>query len=560
MILVPVLLLVLAPALAILARAGAFKTGYLGPEHPWIRAAAAVACGALCLLAVPLEQGYDFDALKNIKMLIAAAAALALAFERWGGPAAQRPRRRVDGLLLALACLGVANWLNYGAFHGQRTFVHLHDVAHYYLGSKYYEELGYTDLYTAMLRAEAENHGDRFRAIEARDLENYRRVHVRTLLQRSDAVKAEFTAERWFDFRRDADFFRERLPEHYGRILLDHGFNPTPIWALLGGSLAQRVPAGSERGLLMLSLLDPVFLVLSFAALGWGFGRRTAILAVLYFTVIFGATFGWVGGAFLRYPWFFGVTVGLACWRRRRYGAAGALFALAVLLRVFPLFFLLPLAARAFWVWRRSSGGEESPRLPESRYLRFGLAAGATAALLVAASVVLLPRGFGHWVEFRANMSTHLKNIAPNVVGTTEVLAHRWGERELVTQEEFDALKERRMTIHRAQQVAVFLPLCLLAALAARRRSDLGAIALALPLLLSGLSLGAYYYSFLVLLVPIFRRSEPALIALFSCEALCFALRLFEESDGRLFVYRTVALLWLAAFLLVRRRARDARI
>ncbi|MEO1087085.1 MAG: hypothetical protein AAFY88_22850, partial [Acidobacteriota bacterium] len=304
---------------------------------------------------------------------------------------------------------------------------------------------------------------------------------------------------------------------------------------------------GSGRGLFLLSLLDPLLLLLAFAAIGWAFGRRTLLLSVLLFTVVLGATFGWVGGAFLRYPWFFGVVTGLACLRKRRYGLAGGLFAVATMLRVFPFFFLLPLAAKAAWgLWRN--------RRIEGRYLR--LAAGfGTVALALFLATGVLPRGYGHWGEFRDNMQLHLKNIAPNVVGVTEVVAHRWGVDGLVTQEEFDALKERRHRLHTVQRVVFFGPLALLVAWVSRRRGDLMGIALAFPLLLSGLSLAAYYYVFLVLLIPIFRRSTPALALIFAGEALAFSLRLFEDAEARVFIYRTVGLLWLYGVLLIRPRS-----
>ena len=62
-----------------------------------------------------------------------------------------------------------------------------------------------------MLRAEAEEYDDHFRAVEARDLENNGLVHIRVLLERSEPVKARFTPERWRDFRLDVAYFRDAL-------------------------------------------------------------------------------------------------------------------------------------------------------------------------------------------------------------------------------------------------------------------------------------------------------------------------------------------------------------
>lgn len=504
---------------------------------------------AALLLAMPW-QGVSFDLLKHTKMLFALAVALLFALHRLR-PLKTRRLHLVLGLIAALAGL---NYVNYFAFHGERIFVHWHDVAHYYLGSKYYAELGYTDLYTAMLRAEAENHENRFKAVEARDLKTYKRVHVRELLRQSEPVKARFGDDRWLQFRLDVEYFRSRLDSQYGKVLLDHGFNPTPVWALGGGQVASQVPAGSADGIFLISLLDPLLLLLTFAVVFRTFGLRAGLLTMIFFFTVFGSSFGWVGGAFLRYPWFFGVVGGFCALKARRYGVAGTLFAVATMLRVFPAFFVAPLAAKGLWTLiRRVRARARRPEhlgyrpfgywLP-SRYLRFGVAFAVTCAALFA-STALLPRGLSHWTEFRDNMELHVRNIAPNVVGVTEVAAHGWTRQGMVTEDEFEALKVRRYRIHQTLQGALFFPLCGAVLWAARRRSDLDAVLLGLPLLLVGLSLAAYYYAFLVLLVIRFRDDAGRLALIFGVEALSFALRLFEPSDGRLFVYRAIALFWL---------------
>ncbi len=537
--LIPVLFLLVLPALY-------FAWRRRWPEHRWARWLGAGALGLAVAWSLPW-QGVDFAVVKRVNLLIAAAAALLLLLHHYRVPWACRRSRRLP-ILTALAAMALVNYLNYFAFHGhgRRAFVHLHDVAHYYLGSKYYTELGYTELYTAMLRAEAELTGDRFKAIEARDLATYERVHIRTLLQRSEPVKAAFSARRWQDFSTDVAYFRDRLDMHYGKVLLDHGYNPTPVWALLGGALAGRVPAGSETGILLLTLLDPLLLVLAFAAVRYAFGLETTLLALIQFCVVFGATFGWTGGAFARYLWFFAAACAFACLHRRRYAPAGALLALATMLRVFPAFFIAPLAFKAAAAWWRR-------RHVPARYRHFFISFGATAGLLFALTG-LLPRGFGHWTEFRANMARHVANISPNVVGLTEALTLRWGDDDQVTAQEFEALKARRQGIYRLQLAVVFLPLLLLTARRAPRQTDLGALALALPLLYAGLSLAAYYYAFLIVLLLVHRASPRHLALIFAVEAAPYLLMLFEDRDAVLFAYRGLLLAMLYSALAIRGR------
>jgi hypothetical protein len=530
-LLVPAVLLILLPAL------------YLGWRLELLgRRAVRWMGGGMLVLLVALSlpyDGVDFLYIKRMNLLIAAAVAL-LMLLRGLKVSCARDRGVYRTSLYGLAALSIVVYLNFFSFHGERTFVHLHDVAHYYLASKYKPELGYGDLYTAMLRAEAEVYDDHFEGIEARDLETYELVHIRTLLRRSDPVKDAFTPWRWADFKQDVSYFRESMGDLYAAVLRDHGFNATPVWSLAGTPLANLVPAGNGRGILLLTLLDPLLLVGLIAAIGWTFGRETMLLAVIHFCVIFGATFGWTGGAFLRYLWLFALVCGICCLRRRWFASAGALLAAASLLRVFPVFFMVPLLFKAVAeAWRRRS-------LPR-RYGRLFGSFAVTAGVLIA-STGLLPRGWGHWPEFGANLATHVETISPNLVGLNRILAYKGGP-ERLTAGEFRAMEARRARIHHGQLWAVFLPLLVVVAWMARRRNDLAASALALPLLFTGLNLAAYYYVVLLLLVLVHRRSPERLALIFTAEAASYTLLLFEDRDAILYIYRSVVVLVLLVSL-----------
>ena len=533
--LVPVLVLLVLPALYL-----GHRLGLLADRRVrWIG-------GVALLLAVAWSlpfEGIDFVYLKRIKLLLAAATALLLLLRHLKLPWALE-RSTYRRLLTALAVLSTLVYFNFFAFHavgGGRSFIHLHDVAHNYLGAKYYAELRHADLYTAMLRAESELYEDRFRGIEARDLESYELVHIRSLLRESDPVRAAFSPQRWAEFQSEVAYFREALGKQYAGVLRDHGFNATPLWALLAGPLANLVPAGSDTGVFLLTLLDPLLLVGLITAIGWAFGLEALLLSVIYLGVLFGAGFGWTGGGFLRMPWLFGLVGAVCCLRRRHYATAGVLLAGASLLRLFPVFFALPLLARALaLVWQR----RPLPRRYTAFFGGFLLAAGILVAL-----TGLLPRGWSHWTDFRANLATHMEVISPNVVGLTQALAYRSGPAEL-EHEEFRALETRRQAIHRVQLWLVFLPLLALVARRAPRKHDLAACALALPLIFVAQNLASYYYAFLVVLLLVHRRHPERLALLFAVEAASYSLMLFEEREGLLFVYRSalIGLLFAALY------------
>jgi hypothetical protein len=483
--------------------------------------------------------GVDFVYLKRTNLLIAAATVLWLLVRHAGATLAREQRH--DRLVLGvLAAAAVTTHVNYFAFHGreQPVWTHYHDVAHYYLGSRYFAELGYGRLYTAMLRAEAEVYQNHFKTIEARNLATGGIVHVRSLLQESGPVKAAFSPQRWAEFCRDVALFRELLGPQYGAVLRDHGFNPTPAWALLGGSLANLVPAGSRAGVFALTLLDPLLLCAAFAGVGRAFGTRVLLLAVIHYCVIFGSSFGWTGGAFLRQLWLAG-TLGAACLLgRQRAGLAGVLLGIAAAVRVFPVAFAAAAGARL--AFARLGWGPGDPR--DRRFL---LALAATVAGLVAVSA-LGPRGPAAWSEFRNNIEVHLNNTAPNRVGLGVVVGHAFPETRGVS----DGTSRARVLA----LVLGFAPVLAWSAVRARRAPGLDGFVLGVPLVLTGLDLSAYYYVFLAVLTLHHRDSSGRLAAVFGLELACHVLMLFEESEAALYAYRSLLLCWLLVGLHARER------
>lgn len=497
---------------------------------------------AVAILAPNLPwNGLDFAEIKRFNLLIAAATVLVLVLRSTGASSLASPStyRRI---LAALAALSAVTYLNFFSFHGEHTFVHYHDVAHYYLGSKYFRELGYGNLYTAMLRAEAESFDNHFKTIEARDLRTDDLVHIRVLLEESAVVKAAFTPERWADFRTDVAYFRDALGPQYGKLFQDHGFNATPLWALGGGALANLVPAGSGTGILLLTLLDPLLILVSFAAVGWAFGAETTLLAIIHFCIVFGATFGWTGGGFLRFVWFFGVVVGFCCLERGRHALAGGLFAVAAVLRIFPAFFMAGLLFKAVF-------DLIGARRVRWRAWRLTASFAATVAVLVSMTLAAFG-GPEPWRDFKRNLDRHVDTVSPNIVGLTQFLAYEPGERpETVTAQKLRQIREERALLYDRLLVTVF-PVALLAVAGASLfLGEVAAAALGVPLLFVGTNLASYYYAFLVVLVLMNRDKPRRLMLIFSAEALSYVLLLFEAREALLYVARSVILIYLFAAL-----------
>ncbi|MGH7857187.1 MAG: hypothetical protein ACREQY_07615, partial [Candidatus Binatia bacterium] len=418
-------------------------------------------------------------------------------------------------------------------------YVHLHDVAHYYLGSKYFPELGYGSLYVAMARAEAEEFGYAVTP-EARDLTGNYLVPIGQLLSASDGVKGRFSPERWESFRRDIRYFRQRMGSAFGDVLKDHGYNPTPVWSLVGGAIANRVPAGSPVGIFFLTLLDPLLLAIAFAAVAAVFGTETALLAIVYFCVAFGAMYTWKGGAFARELSFTAIVLSACFLERQRHTIAGASLGLAAGLRIFPGLLLAGVLFHGMGELRRTG------RIPAA-HTRF-VTGFAAALLILVGATVLSPEGVSRWREFAANTGAHMRSASSNLIGVTGWLAYLSGG-ETATAEGIDAMITWRRTASRLQLVTLFPVALLLVAWLSQRVELLRAMALGALLILASLNLSAYYYAFVVLLLLAFRDRPRELALIFSVELLVYLVHLFEQHEVMLYLYKSLLLFFLLLIL-----------
>src|SRR5690606_13005155 len=175
------------------------------------------------------------------------------------------------------------------------------------------------------------------RATEMTDLRRKQRRPAAEVLSQAAPCRPDFSEARWQSFQDDLGAFLRILgPEGWLRVVRDHGYNPSPVWTLLGRPLAERVPP-EPSALWHLARLDLWLLVAALAAVAWGFGFEAACLVAIAWGACGMTRYQWPGDAFLRRPWFAAMLPGLACIRRGRAALGGASLALSGLLRVFPL-------------------------------------------------------------------------------------------------------------------------------------------------------------------------------------------------------------------------------
>ena len=371
----------------------------------------------------PPREGWLSSRLVLAVKLATALLAAALFLYGWllrrrGRPGAHNSFR--DRVLMVLGIAGVLCWWNLGAFHFY-NYRHPGELFHYFLGAKYFEELGYDGLYRCTAAADAEaGLESRVRDWSYRDLGTKKDlVSGAAMLEQAGECTQRFSPGRWREFKLDVAWFRSWVPPlNWMAIMQDHGYNASPAWWLAGSLLTCRLQA-SDLSVLALALIDPLLLIGMLALLVRVFGWRAAAVAAIWWGTNLPADFSWTGGGFLRQDWLLLTVAGVCLVRKERWAAGGAVIAFAALLRIYPLFLAAGLGCKALacLVQRRSLALERGHR-------RFACGFLASSVLIVLLSAAVSPHGVDSWTGFLKNGRTLLSANATNYVGLPTLLSY----------------------------------------------------------------------------------------------------------------------------------------
>ena len=282
------------------------------------------------------------------------------------------------------------------------------DTFHYYLGPKYFHELGYTDFYVAAGTALKELQLPLPRYIRDLQLNQIASTYRLLTEEASAQVKRRFSSARWEAFKRDIETYRswdgDRSLHHR---MTDHGYNGTPVWNFFAAPLAMHVDV-THRNLTILSLINlwmlTGMLCLILLAFGWELGLLFTILCWVNIADRY-----LLGGAFLRYFWLACLGAGLSLMKMKRYAASAVFLTWAGLLRIFPLLFLGGIGVKAFFAFAHQ-------RPIPTAYRRFICASAVTAVYLISMSL-LSGQGAEGWKGFARQMEINSGRLANGRIG-----------------------------------------------------------------------------------------------------------------------------------------------
>lgn len=268
-------------------------------------------------------------------------------------------RGRMPGQML-LAVVLLLSALNYTRWSSRSLVEQLdcYDLFHYYLNAKYFDELGYYDLYPALLLADADNkpYYDNGPQYMAQSEVGHSFEPIEHGVARGKVVREQrFTPERWKQFEHDMLYLQRDRRDKLGakvwrEMIQDHGFNGTPAWTLIAEPFARAVPVESVK---LLCYIDVVLLAAAIAVVAWAYDGWVASWIAAFIVLSYSGRWPYIPWVFLRYDWISCLIAAVALLGRgqkepedsRRqyalYGAGGALVGLAAVLRLFP----------AMWMW-----------------------------------------------------------------------------------------------------------------------------------------------------------------------------------------------------------------
>lgn len=429
---------------------------------------------------------------------------------------------RPEAMIVLAVLFSFAIYHNFGTSRDDVGFVHYPDMFHYYLGTKYFKEVGYSDLYNAVIVADTEQENELVGLPFYTDLKTYRNIPRAQALADADRIRSLFSNERWTALGDDVAFFKTALGVDSRKglmmFVMDHGYNGSPVSTLVLGTLANIFPVTQLR---LLAVFD-VFLVVAMGALVFRtFGFELGALFSVYFCLNVLNASEFLSGCFLRYDWLFYVVVAVCLLERKRYASAAFFLTLSAMIRIFPAALFYGLAVIMFKNVRATG-------VVDRKFKRFIAAAGVTGAVLFLLPATFTGSVLQPWKDFAEKLHVHESGVYVNHLGFREIALFEPSHLSLEKFVEAYRSTQTNDIVRHWQEVkaaelehkrpiiwaASLLVLLCLTTVIWKRESETESVVWPLLLVYTASNPAHYYYAFLCLFVLLFFRRPNALDAL----------------------------------------------
>lgn len=406
----------------------------------------------------------------------------------------------LKGLLIILGIVSSVLFTSKSLYYFTNT-IHLPDLYHYYMGSKYFTELGYTRLYECATVVDIEDgvvNENRSRMI--RNLRTNNLMSTNKLLDTPDKYKKGFSSRRWQEFKKDIAYFRTTAYIKKEKVWAwpnmnrDHGFNGTPTWLLLA-RLYSNTGSASNWQMVALSLIDFFLIIIMWLVILWAFGLEGFCLAAIFLGTNFISIPGWTSGSFLRYDWLLFTVTGICFLRKGKSHIGGIAITYAACLRIFPAFLLAAIFLREILKCIKSRTFYFSNSF---RYLLLGSV--LMLFIIIPLSTYSTGRGWSVWYEFYKNSRTHLSTPFANNVGLKTIITYLDVHKKYESPKgDITAIKKQTFDNRKLIYILMVIGLFLIFLEIIKDKSDWETAILGSGIIFILFEIFNYYYSFLLL-------------------------------------------------------------
>ncbi len=392
--------------------------------------------------------------------------------------------------------------------------IHAWNHYHYVLGTKYFNELGYFDLYKATLLADREFKSSKIIGKRIRDMHTYSTISRKEGLKRAkkEKIKQKFSKKRWRRFKADLKtILRYQPSSKWGQTIQDLGYNPSPAWLIIHKPLLNSIGITKKKMLHKLASIQIYLFAITFLVAWWGFGMRTTLVMTIWINLYFGNA-GRLPGGYFPYDWFC-VMVWAAALAKKEYLIASAgLLSYSAMMRGFPGLMAIPFALK--WAmglfhlkkneitigqgkfgWVKNIG----IKMPMIKYTKFSAALILFCLLVVVLGGFSSDHGFSAWGEWKEKIGKHSQFhvLAAIRVGMRMIFTHDYGKDSWIAKRgERKANLQKNNVLFRGLQALIIL----MALAAMIRRNDYDGMVIGLIIAFSVMVLSRYYFTGWVLL------------------------------------------------------------
>jgi hypothetical protein len=446
-------------------------------------------------------------------------------------------------LILLIVFFIISTFMYFYMERGLCKYYHIKfwDSFHYYLGPKYFDELGYTKLYECTILADRETNNLFNENDQIRNLDNYEFEIVSNI---DNKCKSAFSDKRWEEFKSDIFFFEKNSGSLFKDIIKDHGYNGPPFKTFLSRLISNSFKL-NFKNLTLLTILDifVIFFMLFFVIKN--FSWKIGLLFGIFYFINFADRFYYTGGSFIRFFWISFLGLSISFMKKKNYKLSGIFLALSSMLTIFPILFFSGILLKAIYDFLTT----KKIKKKYQDFHKYFLLSIFTFFLLS----ISFAQGIENWEGFLKDMTIHSDKLTSSRIGFKYLFLFRGEITEKDSYYSYNLKQEEFNQIKIKYYLIVFLIILFTVYLCLKLDDVTATILLGFILFFTLFGSVEYYFACLAFLVLLWHKKIKKTVGLISIAILFLMMSLiylaFEKTHYLKFVHNTAMSLLITIYL-----------